>query len=60
MYIRLSVTSESHVPLLFGQTARRLVTRSNVMTKAISPGDSCFVNLVDAQVIHERLCDNML
>lgn len=29
------------------------------MTKAISPGDSCFVNLIAVQVIHERVCDSI-
>lgn len=36
-----------------------MVSRSHMMTEAISPGDSCFVKLITVQVVHDRVCDSI-
>ena len=71
-YVRLGVTSVLCAPALWSDCEEAgdlpctgclletpMVSRSNVMTKAISPGDSCFVNLIAVQVIYERACDSI-
>lgn len=67
-YVLPGVTSESRVsdheeagdlPCTGCLLESPIMSRSNVMTKAISPGASCFVNLIVVQPIHERVCESV-